>query len=92
MNKYVDTYSNLKTAKPVFKRKDGRLTAYALHCGYVQRAYNYNGERKVELYCEHGMYHVRYFDYPMDEREWETFDTVNEAWRCYSKLKRKLND
>lgn len=93
---YIDTYSNLKKAKPIFYRKDGRLTAYALHCGYVQKYKTHEGE--LQLYCEHLAYHVKFFPtcedchFGLDYKNgsWEVFDTLNEAWEQYNKFKMRM--
>ena len=45
---------------PQFKTKTGRLTVYALACGYVERSERDNGNR-VSLSREGSLYHVRGF-------------------------------
>jgi hypothetical protein len=81
---FIDTYSNLKKAKPVFYKKDGRLTAYALHCGYVFKKENENFY--LQLWCEHEHYQVMLCPNGKQYIVWECFDTVNEAWKFFSQL------
>jgi len=89
--KYIDTYQNLRKADPKFYKANGKLTAYALHCGYVQEQKKDNQVK--QLYCEHEHYHVKYLVYDKlpdpsycIKRVWEVFDTVNEAWKYYNSL------
>lgn len=88
MTQYIDTYSNLRKAEPVFYRKDGRLTAYGLHCGYVE-TFKTDSGNTVSLYCEHQHYHVKKFIRNV-RYEWEVFELVNEAWTMFFRFKSEL--
>jgi hypothetical protein len=62
----------------------GRLTAYAFACGYLEQTERKS--RRVQLYHEHGTYHVRGFDFAQHERIcWECFDSLTQARRYYDK-------
>lgn len=73
-----------------------RYTAYQLACGAVQIFEGQcAGSFKVELYMEHGVYHVRSFHEVLDplgpstiKRHWSSFHTVKEAQKLFSELKR----
>ena len=68
--------------KVSFNRKDGKLTAYALACGYIQReAAHLGGE--VTLYHEGACYHVRTWDVTTGRREWLTFRLLEDARKAY---------
>ena len=68
--------------KPKFYTSAGRLTAYALSCGYVEQK-DY-GPVRIRLWMEHGVYHVRAYDHEAGKRRfWETFRTLGEARRHY---------
>ena len=63
---------------PKFKNATGQLTAYALACGYIER--KLDGPVEVELYHEHGVYHVRGFDAHTRERLfWESTNVLMTA-------------
>lgn len=85
---FVDTYSNLVKCKPAFCKSDGRFTAYALHCGSVQRITNEN--HWLELYHEHNFYHVRFGPANQQFHKWEVFDTINEAWKLYNAIEKSF--
>jgi hypothetical protein len=82
---------------PPLRTKRGRLTAYALACGYTERhTCPVNGskaEREVQLWLEPacGVYHVRAHCFATSKRLfWHSFKTVAEARACYDKAKRDL--
>lgn len=54
----------------------GRLTSYALACGYVEK--HETPIFKTELYREGNCYHVRTFD-SVRRVEWSVADTLTEA-------------
>ena len=61
-------------------------TAYALACGYVTR--KYYGAISVDLWREHGVYHVRAHDHATGKRQfWESFRTLKEAQAFYKEIK-----
>jgi hypothetical protein len=71
---------------PKFFNKGGWLSPYALGCGYVERVSARNiKEIEVELYKEHGTYHVRVHDRRNDasvnraRQVWLSFRTLTEA-------------
>lgn len=67
---------------PRFYTKDGRLTPYALACGYMEE--KYYGSVQVTLLYRHSVYHVRAYDHEKKVRRfWETFRTLTEARRYY---------
>lgn len=56
----------------------GRLTAYALACGYIER--KHNGSVQTTLWAEHGVYHVRAHDFEAHSRVfWDSFERLGEA-------------
>ena len=66
-----------------FNRKDGKLTAYALGCGYIEReAARLGGD--VTLYSEHGCYHVREWDAITGRREWLSFRLLADARKAFA--------
>ncbi len=80
--------------KDLFKTKSGRLTPYALACGYVERHETKPGTitgKSVTLWQEHGVYHVRAHDYDAHKRLlWESFDNLTPARKCFDRVKRGL--
>jgi len=70
-------------ADPKFYTKSGRLTPYALACGYIEE--KYYGPIWIRLWFEGGIvYHVSAYDTEAKERRfWESFDTLTEARRYY---------
>jgi hypothetical protein len=57
-----------------FYTKRGKLTVYAFRCGYVEE------KGSLNLYMEHGVYHVRGFS--NGARIMGDFDTLTEARKC----------
>lgn len=77
-----------------FRNKSG-LTAYALHCGYIQLAKipKKGAEESIHvvLWHEGACYSVRAHDHDEGKRlGWEVFDTLTEARRNWSKRIREL--
>lgn len=75
-----------------------KLSAYELSCGKVQTETIkdcFLFETRIELYKEHGVYHVRAFNYvknssSSDRKAWECFYLLNDARKYYKKLKKEL--
>ena len=76
------------------RTKTGRLTAYALLCGYTERR-EHEGVCTT-LWAEHGHYHVRQHDHnakgtPAHNGDvvgrvfWEVFDRVSEARNLFNR-------
>lgn len=68
-----------------FYTRAGWLTPYALACGYIERV-EIDAFTSVQLWAEHGVYHVRAVYGP--GRTWETFPTLGEARRAFCALVR----
>lgn len=67
----------------------GWLTAYALACGYVERAVKRN--TTLQLWCEHGVYHVRAHDHgSLGRLFWHSYPTVKQARARFSESRRAL--
>lgn len=49
--------------KPKFYTKTGKLTPYALSCGYIEIQRSADGQKIARLYAEHGIYHVSAYDH-----------------------------
>lgn len=61
------------------RTKDGKLTAYAFACGYVESLGGFT------LYREHGIYHVRGFG-GSAVRHWLTVRTLSKARKTLKTL------
>ncbi len=62
------------------RTKTGRLTAYALQCGYLE--FKQAGDLVTELFAREGAYHVRQIDNATGARMfWLAYPTAAEA-RC----------
>ena len=86
---YIDTLSNLKKASNTeFYLKNGDLTVYGLHCGYVQRKKVDN--KYVTLFHEHSTYHVQGGTSDQARSFWESFDTLSEARKFYKKQVKEI--
>jgi hypothetical protein len=75
-----------------YTRKDGLPSAYAFGCGAVHREEFNNGNDRVEIYMEHGVYHVRRFQGAMltvGSRWWETCEKNKDAWCTYRAYRRE---
>jgi len=69
---------------PIFYTKDGKLTAYALACGYVEKDIT---EANVKMmFMEHNHYHVKHGQNGT-KLNWETFDKLSEARKYYNSIK-----
>jgi len=67
--------------------KRGNLSAYALSCGYVERIED--GCIVIQLSHEHGIYHVKKKVIEGKWQEWQSFDTLAQARKALSKIKRE---
>ena len=70
---------------PKFRTKAGRLTRYAIHCGYVEK--KISGPVETTLWHEGGpLYHVRQHNFETHTRIfWESFETLTEARKLLDK-------
>ena len=80
---------------PSFHTKDGRLTPYALACGYIERYDSKPNEelagQSVVLYREHGTLHVRQFDHDGGKRAfWDCPDTLTAARKRFDLAKKAI--
>ena len=72
---------------PVFKRKDGKLTRYALACGYIQKIYPRSGLSWCEVTMESSIcFSVRRFNATGVMTHWESDGTLTEAYKRARKL------
>lgn len=72
-----------------FETKRGRLTVYALACGYVER--KEAGDVRLDLWHEGACFHVRAHDFAGRGRLfWESFPTLKEARRFFDSSKRHV--
>lgn len=63
-------------SEPRFHTKAGKLTVYALRCGYTE------SKGRMTLHMEHNTFHVRGFlgdNTSPDKHTWGAFDTLTEA-------------
>lgn len=70
--------------KTVFHNANG-LTAFALACGYVQMVHGPDREM-VDLFMEHGCYHVRAYNADGERLEWVSEGRLSDARRHWKKL------
>ena len=66
---------------PKFYTKNGRLTSYALACGYIENVGGY-----LELSSEHNIYHVKAFI--GSSRYWFSYNSLTKARKAYDFLKK----
>ena len=81
------------------RNKNGELSLYGLHCGYVDRVENDDNNIAAELYKAGEVFHVRLFDRSAPNwgmgfneciscgRFWWSFDNLTPARKLYRKLK-----
>lgn len=69
---------------PKHVTKRGRLTRYALACGYIER--KGSDDNRAVLESEHGVFHVKGFE--KGKHFWESFDNLTAARRFYDSLGR----
>ena len=67
-------------------------SAYQLACGASDLVESTDKERLVELWREHGVYHVRFVDWSTSPvtREWLSFHTIREAQASFRKFSKSL--
>lgn len=65
------------------------LNAYALACGYVQIVHGV-GREMVDLYIDHGCYHVRAYNADGERLEWVSEGYLSDARYHWKKLVRQL--
>ena len=71
---------------PKFFNKNGKLTDYALSCGYYQTKTN-PANVETTLWKEHSVYHVRSHDFNGGKRlTWESFRTLTQARKRFNQL------
>ena len=76
---------------PKFYTKKGRLNAYALACGYIEKV-EHNGHR-LTLYQDGGcglMTHVTHYSDQDGRIFWETFENITEARKRFDLAKREV--
>tara|TARA_R110000868_G_scaffold411455_1_gene704222 strand:+ start:1448 stop:1690 length:243 start_codon:yes stop_codon:yes gene_type:complete len=72
-----------------FRTKAGRLTHYALACGYIEMKEKEN--LRLELWHEGACFHVKAHDFNIHNRVfWESFNTLKNARRFYDINKKQL--
>lgn len=83
--------------------KEGKLTAYGFNCGYVEKRRTKNNEKEVQMFKEHGVYHVKVFNvsstpgragcFGIVDNElltleaWEIFDKMSDAKKFFNSIK-----
>lgn len=78
---------------PEFRTRNGRLTSYALACGYIETASRDQPGFDIEarLWMEHGAFHVRSHDHTAHMRlQWDVANTVTEARRLLAEHCRRF--
>lgn len=76
--------------QPSFYNNRGRLTAYGLSCGYVERTETRDGDLSLSLWREHGAFHVREHSRSAGRRFWYSYATLTEARNRYDVAKHVL--
>lgn len=89
MTDTLTTYGPHNAPNP-FYRADGRLNAYGLACGYVQKHATDKTHSSVQthMWREGNCYHMRTtFDSATQFQRlaWDTADTLTEAYKLYGK-------
>lgn len=74
--------------KSRYHNKSG-FNAYALACGYVQIVYGV-GREMVDMYLEHGCYHVRAYNAEGERLEWVSEGRLSDARYHWKKLVKQL--
>lgn len=65
-----------------FYTKRGRLTSYALACGYIEK--HYDNSQSVTLWYEGSVYHVRHFDHKLIKWYLDScYETLTEARKAF---------
>lgn len=71
--------------KDLFFCKNGFLTSYALHCGYIERSESLTKYKK--LYIENGCINVKSGTIENPKLVWECFDKLKDAKKFYNSIK-----
>ena len=71
--------------KDLFFCKNGSLTSYALHCGYIERSESLTKYKK--LYIENGCINVKSGTIESPLLIWECFDKLKDAKKFYNSIK-----
>lgn len=70
--------------------KNGSLSLYGFSCGYIESIFN--NSQRVELYLEHRMFHLRYFDRNKQTNNvWESFE-INELTKARKEFKKLISE
>ena len=75
----------MDTMKELTLTSKGWLRPYALACGYVEQ--RIIGKLHVDLWREHGVYHVRAHEFDGRGRiAWESFSVLQEARKAFIRM------
>lgn len=69
---------------PKFKTAEGKLTDYALSCGYIEAFTHPLTNIRITLWKEHSAYHVTRAYFGSRRISWESFDTLGKARAYYA--------
>lgn len=72
---------------PQFYTRRGRLTPYALACGYAER-FTRPDRISITLWQEHGVFHVRATDAAARRLEWLSFTSLAAAREAFDAARR----
>lgn len=76
--------------KNAFRNNSGRLTVYALQCGYIYRAI-VDGGPTIDMFLENaGMHLYSVKGYGAERLFWEQFESKAEAEKFYAAECRKI--
>lgn len=73
--------------EPIFYNKTGKLTKYALFCGYIDKELTKQGTKQI--YIEHNCIHVKAFkitDVSISNEVWNVFE-INELTKARKSFK-----
>jgi len=77
--------------QPSFYNNRGRLTAYGLSCGYVERVETVDGDSSLTLWSTYGqVFHVREHSRSNGRRFWYSYATLTEARNRFDVAKHVL--
>ena len=81
----------IERVEPKMYNKDGSLTTFALHCGYIQIKYIYN--IRVELFHD-GCYHVKVYNCTLtpSRQRWISIHNLTEARARFKYYVRRYKD
>jgi len=76
----------MKTKEPVFYDTKGRLTKYALACGYCENIENEEDKNlRLSMFVEHNHIHVK--SYKLNVWEVFNFNELSKARKIYNQLR-----